>query len=363
MFKSLAIISAITAAALASTLAACVSESMPAPQVLLDRDVPILLTENRVPSVSIAQISGGKVALTAAYGLESADIPATIATLYNTASLTKPLTAEIVLRLASQGAFSLDEPMYRYWTDPDIAGVEWRKELTPRIALSHQTGFPNWRDRTLGLKFLSEPGTKYGYSGEDYEYVARFVEKRTGKNFENMAQAILFDPVGMKDTAYTDRPWLNGRIALPTDASDRPLKPVIAKHFSAADLVYSTPSDYAKFMLAVLSDRELTPEIAKERSRPQVSMMDIKCQGAKVIACPSYTGFGLGWQILQFSDATLMMHTGRDDGVFTFAYLNRSTHAGAVIFTNSDNGDKLVLPILERLGASPPFLRYLQSQL
>ncbi|MDT9115878.1 serine hydrolase domain-containing protein, partial [Escherichia coli] len=74
-----------------------------------------------VPSVSIADVEGGRVVLTAAYGEQSRGVPASPATLYNLASLTKPITAETVLRLAGEGALSLDEPMAPVWTDPDIA--------------------------------------------------------------------------------------------------------------------------------------------------------------------------------------------------------------------------------------------------
>ena len=70
-------------------------------------DVPHLLAENHVTSVSIATIRSGQFGWTAAYGQQREGKPATIDTLYNIASLSKPLTAEIVLRLAAKGQLSL----------------------------------------------------------------------------------------------------------------------------------------------------------------------------------------------------------------------------------------------------------------
>ncbi len=135
-----------------------------------DPEVSSLLSEWHVPSASVAQIKGGRIVQTRAYGQQSSSVSATSDTLYNVASLTKPVSAEVVLRLASKGVLSLDEPMDRYWTDPDIASDERRKLLTPRIALSHQTGFANWRSETGDiLRFRSEPGKGFGYSGEGYE--------------------------------------------------------------------------------------------------------------------------------------------------------------------------------------------------
>jgi hypothetical protein len=72
------------------------------------------LKESDVPSAAVAYIEDRKVAWTAVYGEQSPGVPATAKTLYNMASLTKPMTAETVLRLASAGKLSLDEPMFRY---------------------------------------------------------------------------------------------------------------------------------------------------------------------------------------------------------------------------------------------------------
>ena len=104
------------------------------------------LKESDVPSVAVAYIKDGKVAWTAVYGEQSPGVPATRKTLYNLASLTKPITAETVSRLASAGKLSLDESMSPFWLDPDIKDDPWSKLLTPRLCLSHQTGFANWRE-------------------------------------------------------------------------------------------------------------------------------------------------------------------------------------------------------------------------
>jgi CubicO group peptidase (beta-lactamase class C family) len=332
-------------------------------QAAFDREIPLVLAKEAIASASIAVIKDGRTAFTAAYGLQSPGVPATKATLYNIASLTKPLTAEVVLRLASKGVLSLDEPMYHFWVDPDLAREERSKLLTPRFALSHRTGLPNWRDPKTGLAFEREPGTKWGYSGEGYQYVARFAEKKTGKNFEELAQSLLFGPMGMTSTSYTGKPWFEGRVAVPMDAPGKANTPTIGTHFNAADLVYTTSGDYAAFMVGVLDERGLTPEIARERDSIEVTMMDVVCQGAKAASCPPAVGFGLGWQVLAFKNGTLMMHTGKDDGVFTFAYLNRATRDGVVIFTNSGNGYKVILPVLELLNTDSDFLRFLRGQI
>ena len=180
------------------------------------------LKESDVPSVAVAYIENRKVAWTAVYGEQSPGVPATEKTLYNVASLTKPITAETILRLASAGKLSLDESMSPFWLDPDIAEDPWSKLLTPRLCLSHQTGFANWRRMTGGvLKIRWKPGTQTGYSGEGYNYVAKFAERKLAKPFDALAQEMVFDPIGMKETSYTEKDWYSGRRAMPHGPKDR----------------------------------------------------------------------------------------------------------------------------------------------
>ncbi len=361
MLRSLALSACLLGAAVAPAAAAPRrphAMAVSPERAALDRDLPGLMAKAKVPSVSVAQLKGGRVVMAAAWGAQSPGVPATPDTLYNIASLTKPLTAEVILRLVSSGKLDLDESMARWWTDPDIAGDERTKALTARLALSHRSGFPNWRGKD-GLKFLRAPGAEWGYSGEGFDYVARYAEKKTGKRFEDLAQASLFVPAGMRSTSYVGKPWFAGRIAVPTDGAGLPLKPTIRTHFSAADLVYTTASDYAAFLGQVFRDRGLSPAVARERSRLQVSLKGRECSGEAARLCPTDVGFGLGWELYDFDGQVVMMHTGKDEGVFTFACLDRATGDGVVVLTNGDNGGSVVLPILERLGFRPAFVRFL----
>lgn len=327
----------------------------------LDQDVPRWLTEYAIPSVSIAQIEDGLIILAATYGVQSPGVPATPDTLYNIASMTKPISAEVILRLESKGQISLDEPMYPYWVDPDIANDERHKLLTPRLALSHRTGFPNWRYETGDvLTFKRTPGEAFGYSGEGYEYVARFAEKKIGRPFEELAQTLIFGPAGMKNTAYTGRPWFEGRIAPPTDSDGKVFKPSIPESFVASDDMHTTAGDYAIFLLSVMNHDGLTEAVAKDRQTIQISRKAEMCPSAKAKLCPEDVGPGLGWEVYKFKDGTFLMHTGADQGTFTFGYLSPTSRTGTVIFTNSSNGGNIVLPILDRLGKDPAFVEFLR---
>lgn len=321
------------------------------------------LKESDVPSVAVAYIEHGKVAWTAAYGEQSPGVPATERTLYNMASLTKPITAETVLRLASAGKLSLDEPMWPHWLDPDIKDDPRSKLLTPRLCLSHQTGFANWRRMTGGaLKIQWTPGTQTGYSGEGYNYVGRFTERKLATPFDQLAQETVFNPIGMKDTSYTAKDWYAGRLAVPHGPSDqKPFDPV-ATQWSGADLLRTTIGDYAKFVVSVMHNDGLTPEIAQQRAtmtrnlvKPE-QLQKVCDEAGEANHCTGTAGMGLGWQVETLDGEKILDHTGSDWGVATLAMFVPSRQIGIIVFTNGANGTQVIRKIVAALYPNKLFL-------
>ena len=86
------------------------------------------------------------------------------------------------------------------------------------------------------------------------------------KPFDALAQQIVFDPIGMKDTSYTEKGWYAGRLAVPHGPkAEKGVNPV-AQAWNGADLLRTTIQDYAKFVVSVMRDEGLTEEIAAERT-------------------------------------------------------------------------------------------------
>ncbi len=258
-------------------LASCVTthSSRGAPssvQAALDAQVPALLRKYRIASVGVALIVKGRVILERGYGEQSAGVSATPATLFNLASLTKPVTAEVLLRLVAASQLSLDEPMSSHWVDPNIASDARHQQLTLRIALSHQTGLPNWRGHSPDgkLAFAFAPGSAYVYSGEGYEYAARFAERKLGRSFEDLAQEQLFAPLRMNSTSFSWRDWMQGRLAVPLDADGRWGEPQVegTGQWNGANNLITTAGDYARFVTSVMRGEGLTRQLAAERLRP-----------------------------------------------------------------------------------------------
>lgn len=313
-----------------------------------------LAREHRVESISLALLRDGRLVLSQAVGQARQQVPATVATLYNIASLAKPLSAEVALQLADRGVLSLDEPLSGHWKDPDLAHDPRADLLTPRLVLSHRTGLPNWRQGPL--RFERPPGEAFGYSGEGFESLARFIEAKTARRLDDWAERLLFVPLGMRQTSYTGQAWFADRVALPHDAHGRALPADLRERPLASDDVFSTPTDYAIFITSLM---DTGPEPRRRMQARSAVITDRRadlCSRLPPEHCPAEAGFGLGWESFLIDGQRYLMHTGSDDGTFTFAYFSPDTRSGAVFFMNSSQGAQVVLPLLRLAGQDPAFV-------
>ncbi len=315
-----------------------------------------VLKQHGAAGIAVGVIRDRKLVWTRYYGQQGPGVPVSNDSLFNVASLAKPVTAETILRLASAGKLSLDEPMARHWLDPDLVGDPRLEKLTARVALSHRTGFPNWRrsDPDKKLRFGSEPGTKAGYSGEGYDYLARYAAKATGQDFEHLVQTLVFEPIGMKSAAFSRRDWMNGRVTTPMDAKGEWGKPALREpnRWTAADDLFVTLSDYAAFMIAVSRGDGLKPALAAQRTTMHTPTEG--CGAVQRPSCPTTTGFGLGWELLTFSGRQMLWHTGGDWAESTMAYIYPDTGDGALIFINGASGKPVLLDVLDAIEDPTP---------
>ncbi len=348
----------------AQTITANASESASARKSNLAAKLPQWLAEYDVPSAAIAYISDGKVAWTHVAGEAEPGKAASAETLYNIASMTKPLVAETVVRLANNGAFTLDEPMAGSWVDPDIKFDPRHKLLTPHMALVHRTGFPNWRYQTKDvLTFKNDPDTQFGYSGEGFQYMARFAEKKMNLPLETLVAQQIFEPAGMTESSFTEKPWFAGRIAMSRNRKGEHAHATVRKDWNAADDVWSTIGDYARFLTWVMANpvdagSEEAYWTAKENLGGQI------CGEGRLTAdvCPKMLGFVGGWNVYHTADNVIVMHGGGDVGERTLGFFDPVNKTGAVIFTNGANGQKVIRETVKILYPDPSFVAFMNLQ-
>jgi CubicO group peptidase (beta-lactamase class C family) len=310
-----------------------------------DQSMQSWLKENDIPALGLGIIEDGKLKKVKVFGEIKKGIPAPPNALFNVASLTKPVTAMVALRLVSLGKWQLDEPLDTYWIDPDISNDPKHKKLTTRIILTHQTGFPNWRwmntDKKLSFQF--DPGTQYQYSGEGFEYLRKALEKKFGKTLEQLAQELIFQPLKMKDSSYIwDKSTDESRFAIGYDKDGKAYPTEKNKTANAADDLHTTITDYGNFMVSVMKGQKMEPKVFQEMIRKQVKTKDNKY-------------FGLGFEIYDLGNGDYALsHSGADRGTQCIAIVLPDSGKGIVIFTNVDDGykvyEKLVLHYLGKQG-------------
>jgi CubicO group peptidase (beta-lactamase class C family) len=327
-------------------LAGC-ANTVNAPRADVAAHMEASLKKHKAAAVGITVIKANEIKWTGTFGEQAPGVAATSMTMFNVASLAKPITAEVAMRLVSAGKISLDEFASDAWIDLDIANDPRHKKLTPRLLISHQTGFPNWRfqNKDKKLAFNTEPASGFTYSGEGYEYLRRFMEKKMGKNFEALPTETVFTPIGMSNASFSERNWMAGRYAMPMNR-DGEFKPAdLAKEGvpNAADNLFVTTNDYAKFMISVVKNEGLNRAAATERLRKNVEIpAPAACQPSPdkliVADCPDITEFGLGWISYRFGERTILSNSGNDWGEFAIVYIEPVTGDGMVIFVNGGNG-------------------------
>ena len=310
------------------------------PLTLFDNDANIenLLQQHKIPSIAIGYIDQGKLQQVRSFGFQKQNIPASVSSVYKIASLTKPIAAIVVLKLIENGDLTLDEPLSKYYIDPDIKEHPFVNKLTTRHVLSHQSGFLNWRylNEANKLTFQFEPGTKFQYSGEGFEYLRKAVENKFKKPFEQIASEVLFAPLKMNNTHFYWTPEINENdYAFEHDEHGKliPLK----KYYKASTAanIMTTVSDYATFLIHIMNGAGVSDTLYAEFLKPQIS----EKKGI-------YRN--LGMQLLPNlpNNEYALMHTGGDYGTKTIAIVFPNTKKGLVLFSNSENGMVLWQKIL-----------------
>jgi CubicO group peptidase (beta-lactamase class C family) len=317
------------------------------PRLELEGGLAEVVARHGVNTAGFALIKNGQVVWQHQYGQQSSGVPASADTLFDVASLTKTVTAETILRLVADAKLSLDEPMSDYWVDPDLRHDPRHRRLTARMALSHTTGFMNWRFFAPDgkLAFINEPGERFGYSGEGFEYVAKYAENKLGVGLEELAKKYVFEPIGMTDVALSVRKENFPRIARPLDADGtfhgyycRPEGWCRSEgdRFAAGSMVI-TVADYAKFLISSMQGEGLSAELEKERDTIHGVEEDIDCSATPHARCPTRVGYGLGWSVTELGDDKLIGHRGSDWSAVSLAYYYKRSGDGLVIFFNAPN--------------------------
>lgn len=302
------------------------------PLPLFDNDTKIssLLEQHKIPSISIGYIEEGKLKQLRSFGVQKQSVSASVNSIYKVASLTKPVVALVALKLIENGDLKLDEPISKYYIDPDIKKHQYLNIITTRHILSQQSGFPNWRYLTESnkLTFEFKPGTKFQYSGEGFEYLRKAVENKLKKPFEQIASEVLFTPLEMNNTHFYWTTEINENdYAVEHDENGKSIPFEKWYDTNAAANLMTTTSDYSKFLIHIMNGAGLSDDLYSEFLKPQI----IEKKGIDR---------NLGMQLLSNlpNNESALIHTGGDYGTKAIVIALPNTKRGLVLFSNSENG-------------------------
>jgi CubicO group peptidase (beta-lactamase class C family) len=326
----------------------------------LEKDIPQLMKDGEVPGLSIVVIEDAKVVWQQNFGVANSTTNQAVDenTIFEAASLSKPVFAYAVLKLVEKGKLDLDTPLVKYLSKSYLENDERANLITARMVLSHTTGFPNW---AIGqpLKTQFNPGERFSYSGEGFVYLQRVVEHLTGQKLNDVMQKEVFEPLGMKDSSFV---WLDkyeNRKATGHDSAGKAKNLRKYTEANAAGGLHTTAADYAKFVIAILKGTGLKKETFKEMFKVQ-SKVDEACSNCidnKPSGRLSSSIFwGLGWGLQQTGSRRSFWHWGDNNGdTHCFVIASEKQRSGMVIFTDSANGHSIIPFIVEKImGAKQP---------
>lgn len=346
-----------------------VTQEMP-PPVLVRGESPVVIslsarmTELRVPAVSIAVLHKGRIEWARGFGVTRwGGPPVTDRTLFQAASISKPVFALAVMRLADTGKVNLRANVNDYltsWKVPD-SPITRQAPVTLRALLSHTAGINGQGFRgyepKAPLPTLSQildgappansspvrvdtlPGDRYRYTGGGYLVAQAVLQDVTGEPTERFLQEFLLKPLGMKVSTF-EQPLPASRtaeIAIPYRADGTPVAggPRIYPELAAAGL-WTTPSDLARYALGVRAALQ-----GKAKALISAPM-------ARSVLTPVLESNGLGPRIGGRTSRKFFTHNGGNEG-YRCLFVAYEDGEGAVVMTNSDNGGVIMEEVMRSI--------------
>ena len=343
------------------------ARSLGVPAAALDRLAERYMERHGVPGLSIAVARGNRLAYSRGYGHADMEhsVPVTQATRFRTASISKPMTATLVLSLMEDGKLDLDEPVQKYVAE----FPEKRWPVTSRQLLGHLGGVRHYRSAVeasstvhfwglaSALKTFADdplvhrPGTKFRYSTFGYNLLGSVAEGAGDAAFMPLLNQHVLAPAGMKETvADNTYAVVPHRARGYFRATEALVKALPEGHSFVAGELYnstlhdtsmkipgggllSTASDLVRFAVAVNQGKLLKRQTLE-------SMWS-----AQRLTNGEQTSYGLGWSVGQQSERDAVWHSGGQSGTSSMLLLYPDTGACVAIMANLQRLDLLNLAV------------------
>jgi CubicO group peptidase (beta-lactamase class C family) len=323
---------------------------------VLDANIDSLVKQFDIPALSIAIINDSKMIYHNTIGVTNSETkePVDEQTIFEAASLSKPVFAYFVLKMVEKGVLDLDKPLYKYLPHPEISEVskEDYKLITARMVLSHKSGFPNHANgEKIKLAFM--PGTDFMYSGAAYEYLARVIGQLNDVGIKAELNALIqkevTQPLNMPQSTFFWNNYVAKHKAFGHDQNGKPTQnsPGIgrwtAEAVSAGSSLHSEAQEYAQFLVALLKQNGLRDDTFNEMFTEHTHFKDnnpLKQQTGQ-------TGWGLGLAQKPTEYGMMHLHTGNNHDFQAYMMILPEKEFGIVFFINCDKA----IPFIQGLNS------------
>ncbi|HSN53659.1 MAG TPA: serine hydrolase domain-containing protein [Candidatus Sulfomarinibacteraceae bacterium] len=337
---------------------ACSPAPVERPEAVVELEtlIPRLMAAAEVPGLQIAVIRDGEIVVERGFGVAAVPdgAPVDADTVFEAASLTKPLFAYTVMTLVDDGVLDLDRPLVEllpegaveaalgHPVDAEGFRADWLRMITPRHVLSHSAGTAHGEGGAV-YPLAFQPGTDWKYSADGYAFLQLAVEHLTGRPLDVLVDETVLQPLGMNRSAMVWRDSLEPHMArghgLYGEVSE--IRKRTEAHAAAS--LYTTAGDYARFVLAVIDGAGLEPATHAEMLGWAVDMSD-----------DGRLGWSLGFGLQRDGDASAFWQWG-DYGIFrNYVIASAADRSGVVYLTNSFNGLALCEELVEASFGRPP---------
>jgi CubicO group peptidase (beta-lactamase class C family) len=326
-----------------------------------------LMRARNVPGVSIALIENGRIAWTGAYGTTDGSRRVTRDTLFQAASISKPIAATMALALVQRGVLALDRPVnaaLTSWRIPDNAFTA-TTPVTLRHLLTHSGGlnvhgFPGYAAgeplptlvqildgvapaNNPPIRVEQRPGTSFSYSGGGFMIAQLLMTDATSETFPALADRLVLRPLRMRRSSFS-QPLPEARASeaaighhgdgTPVDGGNH-----VYPELAAAGL-WTIPADLARWALSVAA------------SFNGGTAGPLSPVTARAMLTPGLGGYGLGVQVAGEGDRLVFMHGGANEGFRAQLLLYPRSGNGIVIMTNGDNGGEVIQAVMLNVGSA-----------
>ena len=315
---------------------------------------PAALERHDVPGTAVAMVFGGELVWQGGFGFANADArtPVTTDTIFEAASVAKPVTAWAVLRLAEQGRIDLDAPIETYISDWSLPPSEFdHTQVTARRLLAHAAGtnfggdpgvepgenVPTLRAAADGagleggaIRVAYPPDEAYRYSSKGYVLLEMAIEEATGTPFPEFVHKEVLEPLGMTSSGFEWTPALRDRAATGHDWFGNPL-PHYEHATSAPGGLQTTAGDLARFLAATMTGPNGEPP-----GRGVISPQSVAETFTPYPFSGDETLIGLGYNLDTSTGVLVARKSGDHRGFKPIVFAIPELGAALVILTNSD---------------------------